>query len=339
MSLHSYRCESCGGSATWRPSKQQVMCRSCDTAVPLPPADDMRAASFFLTPYLCDSPENRRQHTPARLERPCPTCSHTVVFEPGIEGTTCEACLTPLLRPPHESDMPIRPTGVVPFRVDEAEARERLRTWWAGLRGSDRRSKHLQAGPLTARYLPCWQFSVRVHCPWRHTVTRDDGSKRVYDGEVKGDFGEREPGNRSLPADLLNALPFPFDHAVAYDRRYLAGAVVEQYDGDIFRAWDAARWRLEDMVTRLVNKDAGILGGPEERWPSWSQEKGWLILAPFYTTDVVLDGQRHVIVIDGHSGMIASTVPSFIGRAVWVVAAAMLAAILALAWWISTLIA
>lgn len=108
---------------------------------------------------------------------------------------------------------------------------------------------------------------MRVSC------SSDAGSKGRqeprFDQSVpdRGDFGEREPGNHSLPADLLKALPFPIDHAAAYDRRYLARAVVEQYDGDLVRAWDAARWRLEDMITSLVNKDAGVLGGPEERWP------------------------------------------------------------------------
>ena len=339
MSLYSYRCESCGGSATWRPSKQQVSCRACDTVVPLPAADRTRAASFYLTPYLRDSPENRRGRTPTRVERPCPTCSHVVLFESGIEGTTCEACLTPLLRPPYDDDMPIRPTGVVPFRIDEADARERMRTWWAERRGSDRRTRRLEPGPLVARYLPYWQFSVRVHCPWQHTATDSQGAKRVSAGEVRGDYGEREPGNHSLPPDLLKALPFPFDHAVAYDRRYLGGAVVEQYDGNIFRAWDAARDRLDDMVTNLVNKDAGVFGGPEERWPSWSQEKGWLILTPFYTTHVDCLGERHAIVIDGHSGQIASSVPPFVPPGVWLVTTAVLLAILALAWWaISTLI-
>jgi hypothetical protein len=339
MDLHCYRCESCGGSATWRPSKQQVSCRACDTVVPLPAVDPARAASFYLAPYLRDSPENRRERTPTRVERPCPTCSHLVLFESGIEGKTCQACLTPLLRPQHDDDMPIRPTGVVPFRIDEADARERLRSWWTERRGSDRRTRRAQPGPLVARYLPYWQFSVRVHCPWRHTATDGQGVTRVSDGEIRGDYGEREPGNQSLPADLLKALPFPFEHAVAYDRRYLAGAVVEQYDGNIFRAWDAARERLDEMITRLVNKDAGLFGGPEERWLSWSQEKGWLILTPFYTTQVELHGEHHPIVIDGHSGQIASTVPPFVPRSVWLVTAAVLLAILAFAWWtISTLL-
>lgn len=332
--LYGYRCAACGGSATWRASKQQVVCRSCDTIVPLPAANRSGATSFFLLPYLRDSPENRRQRTPLRVELPCPTCGHLVVFESGLEGATCTACLTPLLRPPSDGDMPIRPTGVVPFRIDPADAQERLRTWWRNHRGSDRRSRHLQSAPLVARYLPYWQFSVRVHCPWRHTATDSDGKTRVTSGEVRGDYGEREPGNRSVPTELLQSLPCAFDSAVAYDRRYLAGAVVEQYDGDLFRAWDAAHRRLDDLVNKLVSKDAGVLGGPEERWPSWSQEKGWLILTPFYTTNVTVDGQRHPIVIDGHTGQIASTLPPHVPGVVWLVLVAMLAALVVLAWWL-----
>ena len=333
MTLYSYRCDACGDAATWRPSKQQVMCRSCGSVVPLPDADMARAASFFLVPYLRDSPENRRTFRPTRVERPCPTCNHVVVFEPAIEGTTCVACLTPLMRPPQKSDMPIRPTGVVPFRIDEADARERLRTWWRHLRGSDPRTRRLTPGPLVARYVPYWQFSIHLHCPWRHTSTKKDGSRWVREGEVVGDYGEREPGNHNLPADLLRGLPFPFLDAVAFDRRYLAGAVVEQYDADLFQAWDPARQRLENLIDRLVAKDAGLFAAPEERWPSWSDEKGWLILTPFYTTSIDVRGKRHHIIIDGHSGHIASTVPQFISLGVWLLTVGVLATLIALIWW------
>lgn len=309
------------------------MCRSCGTVVPLPAADPTHATSFFLVPYLRDSPENRRTFRPTRVEHRCPTCNHVVVFEAAIEGTTCEACLTPLMRPPHESDMPIRPTGVVPFRIDEAEARELLRRWWRRWRGSDRRTRRLQPGPLVAHYVPYWQFSVHVHCPWRHTTTDNDGNRYVREGELVGDYGEREPGNHNLPADLLRRLPFPFTDAVAFDRRYLAGAVVEQYDADLYQAWDPARQRLEHLIDRLVAKDARMFTGPEERWPSWSDEKGWLILTPFYTTSIDVRSRRHQIVIDGHSGQVASTVPPFLSLGARLVLLGMLAGLIALIWW------
>jgi hypothetical protein len=331
--LYRYGCQACGGSATWQPSRRLVACRSCQTAVPLPAADPTPAASFDLVHYLRDSPENRRTFTPVRVERPCPACSHTVVFAAGIMGTACGACLTPLLRPPHESDMPIRPTGVVPFAIDAAAAREDLSRWWRAWRGADPRTRHLQPGPLVARYVPYWQFSVRVSCAWRHTVEDRDGSKRVSQGEVHGDYGESEPATRRLPVDLLRALPFPFAHAIAYDRRYLAGAVVEQYDDDLFQAWTAAHERLDTLVKTLVRKDSGTLLGPDERWPSWSEEKGWLILAPFYTAEIDVRGERHQIVIDGHSGQVASTVPPFVPLWMWLVVTGVLGALGALAWW------
>jgi hypothetical protein len=285
--LYAYRCERCGDNATWRPSKQQVMCRSCSTVVPLPAADQTPAASFFLLPYLRDDAPKA----------------------------------------------PIQPTGVVPFRIDEAEAHERLHNWWRDLRGSDPRTRNLEPDPLVARYVPYWQFSVRMHCSWRHTDEDSDGRRRVREGAIHGDYGEREPGNDSLPAALLRGLPFAFEHAVAYDRRYLAGAVVEQYSGDIFRAWDAARWRLDDLVKKLVRKDSGVFGGPEEHYPSFSNEKGWLILAPFYTTGIDVRGRRHQIIIDGHSGQIASSAPPFIPLFVWLLLAGMIAAAITLAWW------
>jgi hypothetical protein len=336
--LHSYRCVACGDAATWRPSRQQVMCRSCGTAVALTEADTTHATSFYLVPYLRDSPENRRTYKPARVERPCPTCNHAVVFEAAIEGTTCEACLTPLLRPPHESDMPIRPTGVVPFRIDEADARELLKTWWRGWRGSDPRSRRLAHGPLVARYVPYWQFSVHVNCHWRHTSTDDDGERRVVEGEIDGDYGEREPGNHNVPADLMGKLPFPFKEAVVYDRRYLAGAVVEQYDADLFQAWDPARKRLEDLVDWLVLKDAGLFRQPDERCPNWSEEKGSLILTPFYTTTIDFRGQPHAVVIDGHGGKIASTVPPFLSLAARLVLLGILGGFVALIWWLARLL-
>ena len=330
--LYSYRCEACGGSARWQPAKQLVTCSSCSTPVPLPAADTTRATSFLLVPYLRDTPENRRKIVPARVDWPCPTCSHVVVFEAAIEGTTCEACLTPLLRPPHGSDMPIRPTGIVPLRIDETDARDRLRAWWHRHRRLNPRLRHLEPGPLVRRYVPYWQFSVRVHCPWRFTRQDERGAKIVREGEVTGDYGEYEPGNHNLPADLLRTFPFPFEHAVAYDRRYLAGAIVEQYDADIFHGWDAARWRIDRYVNDAVDKASGVFSTPQERWPSWSNEKGWLILTPYYTATVDVDGARHHIVIDGHSGQVASTVPVRWTFADWVIMAVILAALGGLVW-------
>ncbi|MGD9903961.1 MAG: hypothetical protein AB7U83_10865 [Vicinamibacterales bacterium] len=337
-SLFLYRCEACGGSAAWQPSKGGVACRSCGTAVPLPALTPAPAADFPLVTYLRDSPENRRTFTPERLDRACPVCGHAVVFPAAVEGTTCPACRTPLLRPPHDADMPIRPTGVIPFAIDEADAHARLREWWRRRRGGDPLTRRLEPGRLVPTYVPCWQFSVTLHCAWRHCTRDGDGKERVLQGEVSGDYGEREPAGHSLPPDLLRTLPFPFEQAVAFDRRYLAGAVVEQYDRDLFDSWSAAHTRLEALARWLVRRDSKLVLGPDESWPSWSNEKAWLILAPFYAATVEVRGTRHHVVVDGHSGQVAGTVPPFIGWGAWLALLAILGGVLALAWWLFSLV-
>lgn len=288
----TYVCGSCGGHATWQPVARQVACVSCGVPVALPAADTTRARSFFLVPFLRDSPENRRSFTRTRAQTACPTCGSIVVFDPGLEAIACGACRTPLLRSPLEDDAPLRPTGIVPFRLAEPDAREGIRAWWR----KEQRRRRLDLGPLTPRYLPYWQFSIHVHCPWRATVqsTDIDGRRHIEirSGEVTGDYGEREPGTRRVAPALLKSLPFPFDDAVTFDPRYLAGAIVEQYEVGLWDAWDASRGRLETLVEWLVKKDAGTMSVPDELWPSWSQEPGAAVIGGFVTSPAAPSAPR-----------------------------------------------
>lgn len=304
-----YRCGQCGGHGTWHPARRQVVCHSCGGVIDLPPADGSPATSLFLLPLLRDSPANVRAFTRDRVEKRCPTCASVVVFAAGIEGAQCDACQTPLLRPPESSEAPVRPTGVVPFRITADQARDNIGAWWR----KTQRRRRLDLAELQGRYVPVWQFSVHVHCPWRATTTSTDsqGTQRteVRSGEVRGDYGEREPATRHLPVSLMPPLPFPFDAAVAFDPRYLAGALVEQYEVGLWDAWDAAQERLTALVHWLVRKDAGLMTLPDEQWPRWSNEKVWLILVPYYTATVSTGSRTYEVFVDGSRGTISTDVP------------------------------
>ncbi len=293
---HTYRCAGCGGVASWQARLQHVGCVSCGAAVDLPPADARTPVPFPLVPYLRDSPENRRVFTRTRVERPCPTCHATVVYEPGIAGTTCLACGTPLLRPRLESDAPLAPNAVVPFRLSEADARERIRAWSTEVSGGDLGSARMDLGRLRPVYLPYWLFSIYVHCAWRTEVewTEQDGERRreVRSGVVEGGFEEIEPGASSVPAALLKGLaPLALDTAVPFDPRYLAGATVEQYAVSLWDAWDGTRERFNARIDSALTKDARTWTVPDETWPSWSKEVGTLTLVPLYVGSYRARGQ------------------------------------------------
>ena len=92
----------------------------------------------------------------------CQSCQAVMVFDPARVGQNCEFCGSPALVDYDEIKAPIRPQGVLPFRIDADRVRDDIRRWW--------RSKWLAPGRLaraalvdTVRslYIPYWTFDAR----------------------------------------------------------------------------------------------------------------------------------------------------------------------------------
>jgi len=90
-----------------------------------------------------------------------------MVYEVGRVGQNCEFCGSPALVAYDEIKSPIRPEGLLPFRIDRHQVRDDIRRWW--------RSKWFAPGRLagaalvdTVRslYIPYWTFDAHAHCPW-----------------------------------------------------------------------------------------------------------------------------------------------------------------------------
>ena len=109
-----------------------------------------------------------------------------MVFDPARVGQNCQFCGSPALLDYEELRSPIRPQGVLPFRVDAGRVRDDIRRWW--------RSRWFAPGRLAfaslvdtirSLYIPYWTFDARVHCPW----TADAG--HYYYVTVPGRDGRR----------------------------------------------------------------------------------------------------------------------------------------------------
>lgn len=130
----------------------------------------------------------------------------------------CEACGVASLVVLDQAGAPISPTGVVPFRLSEAEALVAIRTWISDHARGDFGRPHAASDAIRTVYLPCWDYFAHAHCPWRMEVTRRDSDgnteRVVKEGEVEQDFEVVRPGVASVPLDLLAAIE-PFDLATA----------------------------------------------------------------------------------------------------------------------------
>jgi hypothetical protein len=315
VSAQAYSCQQCGGKATWHPERRAMACQACGTTLELPPAPTGDVPWFPLVPRLRDAPENRRTWTPKDVTAPCPACGGPVIFPANLISATCDGCGTPIVRGATPDDAPLAPDGVIPFAIGEAEA-ERLFRAWAVARDGARLGRTVLSNITVQRtYVAYWAFSVHVHCPYRgeyDKTTRDGHAKRVvFGGTIDETYSGITRGFAHLPPGLLRRIePMPIANARPYDARYLTGAIVEQYTLDLWTAWDAVRAIIDKEVddTLKAAGDGDTL--PAETWPTWSQHRGRLVLAPVHVLSYTALGDTFTVLVDGTSGQVHGHAPT-----------------------------
>ena len=168
MALEKHECPACGAQAEWNATTQKLACPFCGTESPYRiDRETGKVMEVDLVSTLRALPEDARGWQDERRSVQCQSCRAVMVFEAARVGQNCEFCGSPALVDYTEIKAPIRPQGVLPFRVDASRVRDDIRRWW--------RSKWFAPGRLartalvdTVRsiYIPYWTFDAQVHCPW-----------------------------------------------------------------------------------------------------------------------------------------------------------------------------
>ena len=248
-------------------------------------------------------------------------------------GQNCEFCGSPALVAYDAIRSPIRPEGVLPFRVDRSRVRDDIRTWW--------RSKWLAPGRLAkaalvdtvhSLYIPYWTFDAHAHCPWDaeaghyyyvnvegrdrqgSTVVRKERRVRweAAAGVVEHSFDdELVPGTTGVSEDLLRKVePFPTGEIVPYDRAFLSGHVVEHYQVALT---DAAGDSESQMRATLEQLAARQIPGDTHRnlviHPVFSGRTFKHVLVPIWLLVYMFGSKSYQVVVNGYTGRIAGRYP------------------------------
>ena len=304
-----YRCPACAGQGIWHAGRQIVACRSCGAAIDTPPAPPGPIEAFEFLPLLRDRPDSGRDWQPGATRVRCTTCGTSMEYPAYLAGRNCEGCGSPALVPCDATGAPIHPTGVIPFQLGEAQARDRVDAWLENERphGS---SRHVAVEAMRAVYVPGWTFAAHVRVPWRALWQRRNREGETVhtpiDGVVELDLDDWFIGaSAALPGGLLRELEaFDATALQPYDPRYLAGCEVELYGVNLWDAWDAAEAQMLGEVDRSVRSDAGRGAMELETWPEWSGQRCRHVLVPVYVADCTNAGRRSTVFVDGRAGRV-----------------------------------
>ena len=250
----------------------------------------------------------------------CGRCGATIDLGPHIALTQCAFCGSDQLRDYADED-PMKPDGIVPFRLDRDSLEDRLREWAdEDPQTPSDVADHLELTTAQGVYLPAWIFQARASGAWECTVKipkgKDNWKKEERAGGYDREFIDRLVFASSF-ADGLTDFFYDARQIVPYDARYLAGFPAERAQRAVEDAWT---WCKEQFVGEYRDEceQEGAAACTAEHGhvvetrvdPSWSRETYFLCLVPTWFTTYTYRGKSHRAVVNGLTGECSGELPS-----------------------------
>ena len=348
--VEKYPCAACGAQAEWNPTKQLLVCPFCGTSAPFS-VDDKTGAlvEHDLVRALREIPDDQRGWVEERRTVQCQSCKAVSVYEASRVGQNCEFCGSPALLDYAEIRAPIRPQGLLPFKVDAGKVREQIRHWLGSkwLAPNDLKSRGM-VDRVHGVYIPYWTFDASVVCPWEaeaghyyyttESYTDNNGKRQTRQvrhvrwehasGEISHFFDDVPvAGTHGVHENLLRQVePFATKELVGYDTAYISGFVVEHYQVILFEAAERSRQTMHGELEAMC---AAQVPGDTHRnlviHPTYSAETFKHILVPIWLLTYTYGAKMYQVVVNGHSGQMAGEYP----KSPWKIAALIVVVLIA----------
>jgi transcription elongation factor Elf1 len=280
-----FPCKQCGAVIKYAPGTDLLVCQYCGTE------NQIEHRTGVIEEY--DLKEALKRVTETRTDAAVPTihcdeCGAGFQFEAKIHAGECPFCGTPIVTATTEIK-PIQPKSLLPFSIDEPVARQRFKSWIAGLWFAPNAVKKYARSDtkLTGVYLPYWTFdsdTVTAYSGERgdvyyvreavqvvrnnRVVTEMREVPKIRWTPVSGQVGRffddvLVGASSSLPRKILDALqPWDLYALIPYDENYLSGFRSEYYQVELAEGFDHARQIMDDQIYRDICHD---IGGDHQR--------------------------------------------------------------------------
>ena len=343
---HRFPCDACGGDMRFDPGDDRLVCDHCGNVEALSLAGAAPIAETDLRAGLDagGAPQEETRVTD------CPSCGARFEFDPAIHAAECPFCATPVVADTGV-DRHVKPAAVLPFALEQEQAREAMTAWlgnlWfapGGLKKYARKGQRLQG-----IYVPYWTFDAQTDTAYAgargdvyyvtQTVIRD--GKRVRTqvpkirwtprrGRVRRFFDDvLVLASTSLPKSHTDALePWDLSGLAPYAPQYLAGFRAEAYRVGLEDGLVEARARMNAVIQRDIRMD---IGGDRQRIDHAETKLSDVtfkhVLLPVWIAAYRYRGRAFRFVVNGQTGRVQGERP----WSKWKIALAVLAALVVLA--------
>jgi len=355
----TYPCHQCGGQLAFDIRLQQLKCPSCGNVQPIVEAADHKVEEHDLRAAWGD----QRSSSVARFagsggeaaqkEIVCQNCGGHTTFTGTLTTVRCPYCATPIQRDDvHDAPDRLPVDAVLPFHVDEANARAEVDKWINGRWFAPSEfKKYNDTGAFSSIYVAYFTYDATAVTDYtgergrhytvtvgsgddEHTETRTEWS--YASGRVTNAFDDLPVlANTGMDEQKIRELePWPTQYVRPFSAEYIAGHLSRTYDLTVEQAFGVAKSSMESTIEHTVRSD---IGGDEQR--VHSKNSNWYnmtfkhVLLPIWLLTVIYNGQPFQVCINGFTGEVQGRRPySKVKIAAAITAAVLVLIVLAVAW-------
>ncbi len=327
---HRFPCAQCGASLRFVPGQSRLSCEYCGHEQPIPQMDDETRITALQSLDYHEAIEKElpsAEFEETRVSQ-CDTCGAQVEFDENVHSAECPFCASPIVTDTG-ANRHIKPHALLPFKLREADAQERMQKWLKGLWfAPSELSKYARStGKLNGLYVPYWAFDVATRTSYtgqrgtHYYVTRGTGKNRRRErrtrwrpasGQVQRQFLDLlVMAARSLPrANIRRLEPWTMADLQPYSADYLSGFRAEAYTVDLPDGFEIAKERMEEQIRADVRRD---IGGDEQRISSlntsYSDERFKHLLLPIWMAAYRYRGKSYRFIVNGQTGRVQGERP------------------------------
>ncbi len=326
-----FACANCGAVLSYAPGTETLRCAYCghDNHIE---ASDAVVAEAELAPALARIGDAAPPE--AAAEARCDGCGAGFRFAPPLHAGPCPFCGQAVVTAPTGT---LTPSGLLPFLIGEANARERINGWLERLWFAPGRLRAQTTGRdrLHGLYIPAFTFDSRtqtrfqgqrgdVYYETRRVPVVVNGRRttqlqrvpkvrwRPVAGEVSRDFDDLLVlATSTLPPRLAERLRrFDTQEARPYQADFLAGFESELYQRPLADAAGEAQRLMRAVIQGDVK---ARIGGDMQRITAFDvrhADDGFkLVLVPLWRADLRFLGRIYRVLVNGRTGEVLGERP------------------------------
>jgi len=332
-SHNQFPCSQCGAMLKYEPGTKHLVCQYCGQQNDI--IDKQELIKEYALHHALQELE-KTQSTSVIKQAHCDACGANFKFSANLNAGNCPFCGTDIVISPQKNKL-ITPKSLLPFIIDDVEAKDKFHHWLNGLWFAPNKVKKFARSDtkLMGIYLPYWTYDSETQTSYTgargdtyyvnervsyvqngRTVSKVKRVPKIRWTNVRGHvsrfFDDVLIGaSSSLPRQIIDHLqPWDLENLIPYEEKYISGFQSEVYQVELDEGFDYAKQVMDGIIHRDITYD---IGGDHQRIHHVNTQHSNITykhcLLPIWSAAFLYRDKSYRFVVNGRTGEVQGERP------------------------------